>query len=469
MKTKKKIHNKISYIRKGDAIVLGGVFLMLIVLIMGISISVDHYKDTQLVRVQETMDVVSESQKEHFEEYINKKVEILQGLVAFTEINSMVSSKQQLFLEGRSDDLGFHHLFVIDSNGIGYYFEEGITRDQSGEQFFQDVMDHNVYVTQPFYGEDGAYMTVCTAIFNMSRKKVGALCGAVELKSLQSQFSESKAVYDGQMYLVDRTGRYISCNDMEKVYNQKSIYDESNSKLLLVRDAFSENCDQKGTVVINGVEYQTNVTYLEDYDWAIIQCVEKSAIYGELKIVDMFKYAALVIVAIIVVCVIRMAMYLNKSQMRISTDTLTGCNSRAAMETLLDTLEKSTDSTVTITYMDLNKFKYINDTYGHDKGDEILCVFTDVLRSVFYRKGYVGRMGGDEFMVVLVNTPEEEVEKLCRQVDETLQEESKKLEFDYTISASYGYASRPKGSRESLDSITVAADEKMYKYKEEHR
>ena len=63
MSENKRIPNKISYIRKGDAIVLGAVFLLLITLIMGISVTVEHYKETQRVRVQETMDVVSENHK----------------------------------------------------------------------------------------------------------------------------------------------------------------------------------------------------------------------------------------------------------------------------------------------------------------------------------------------------------------------------------------------------------------------
>lgn len=469
MKIKKKIPNKISYIRKSDLVVFGAVFILMIILIMGISISVEHHKKTQLIRVQETMDVISESHKNRFENYVDQKVEVLQGLVSFTEINTMIPQKQSVFLKGRSEELGFHHLFVMDMDGYGHYFDDGVVKDQSEEIFYRDVMSHHVYITQPFYAEHAAFMTVCTSIFDGSKQKVGVLCGAIELKSLQSEFSESKAAYDGQMYLVDRDGRYISCSDMDKVYKQLKIYKTKDSELSLVKDAFVRKSDQKGTVVLDGVEYLTNVSYLADYDWAIIQCVNKSAIYGELQIVDVFKYASLVIAVVIVVCVIRIAMYLSKSQKRVNTDTLTGCNSRAATERLLDTLEKFTDVPITIAYMDLNKFKYINDTYGHDKGDEILCIFTNVLSKVFDKKGFVGRMGGDEFMIMFVNTSDEEVEKLCIQVKEQLIEESKKLSIDYTISASYGYETRPKGSKESLDSITVKADEKMYRYKEENR
>ena len=124
---------------------------------------------------------------------------------------------------------------------------------------------------------------------------------------------------------------------------------------------------------------------------------------------------------------------------------------------------------IMIVYMDLNKFKLINDTYGHDMGDTVLCVFSKVLMEVFAKKGYVGRMGGDEFMIILLNNSEDELEDCCKTIVDKLKEESDKLALKYVISTSYGYATRGKGSDEPLSNIINMADEKMYQYKEEHR
>ena len=136
---------------------------------------------------------------------------------------------------------------------------------------------------------------------------------------------------------------------------------------------------------------------------------------------------------------------------------------------MLEYLNLTKKYDVGVVYLDLNKFKYINDTYGHDVGDRILCMFCEVLVEVFDKLGYVGRIGGDEFMVILLNQTEEEILNLCQKVQDALVEKSKELEFAYTISTSYGCAMRRRGSEEDLNDVVTKADERMYCYKENHR
>lgn len=135
------------------------------------------------------------------------------------------------------------------------------------------------------------------------------------------------------------------------------------------------------------------------------------------------------------------------------------------MEKLLAWLNKEKQYDITIVYFDLNHFKQLNDTYGHDTGDNILCIFSTLLTSIFGESGYVGRIGGDEFIVVLRNTSEEETLRLCNQVTIQLKEQSNALQLKHNLSTSYGYAIRKRGSTESLDNIITKADEAMYTYK----
>ena len=78
------------------------------------------------------------------------------------------------------------------------------------------------------------------------------------------------------------------------------------------------------------------------------------------------------------------------------------------------------------------------------------------------------RFQGDEFMVVLLNTKEEEITDLCEKADECLKERGKELEIAFPISTSYGFATRRRGSNEDLNDIVNKADERMYDYKESH-
>ena len=111
----------------------------------------------------------------------------------------------------------------------------------------------------------------------------------------------------------------------------------------------------------------------------------------------------------------------------------------------------------------------MNDTYGHDKGDELLCIFSKAIEATFGRVGFVGRMGGDEFIAILLDATESQIQELWKALEALLKEKSGKLEFDYEITSSYGYATRAVYGEESLSLILQYADERMYEYKALHR
>lgn len=466
---KKKISNKISYVKPIDAIMLFVVFCMFIFLIISVNIGTTKYKKNQVQMIQNSMEVLASNQKVQFEQFINNKVSLLQGLVKFPEIYKMDMEDQKTLIKGHSSALGFHHLFIMQDNGNGYYIEEELCRDQKNEPFFRDVMDNDVFITEPFYGGNATTMTISVSILDEDGKKVGALCGAIELKTIEQMFRENEMFLNGKSYLINREGNYVTAKDMQRVYKKTKIYDEENSEVSLINKAFDNNADQKGVITLNGIEYQTNVTYLPEFDWVIVQCIATEDIFKDLKYIDAWRYISLSIVAIIILCVIRITLYWNQSNKKMNVDTLTGCSSRVAMQNMLEHLNSKKKYNISIIYLDLNKFKSINDSYGHDYGDKVLCVFSDVLIEIFGEIGYVGRIGGDEFMVILLNAEENEITQLCEKVEKRLQEKSKELNLKDVISSSYGIATREKGSSEILHNIVNKADERMYRYKEQHR
>jgi diguanylate cyclase (GGDEF)-like protein len=95
----------------------------------------------------------------------------------------------------------------------------------------------------------------------------------------------------------------------------------------------------------------------------------------------------------------------NTKLLRTSTyDALTGLYNRPAFLNQLDKFlaqAKSNDTTLHLILLDLNKFKEINDTMGHDIGDELLINVADSLRGIVRKNDVVARLGGDEFAVLL--------------------------------------------------------------------
>ena len=117
----------------------------------------------------------------------------------------------------------------------------------------------------------------------------------------------------------------------------------------------------------------------------------------------------------------------------------------------------------TLFIFDLDDFKHVNDNYGHQVGDKTLKLFAEILRSYFHPDDIMGRVGGDEFMVlVLGDMPEEFALRRCR----SILHELKTTEIDDAkgITCSIGIAMDTQGH--SFQEMYQKADEALYKSKE---
>jgi diguanylate cyclase (GGDEF)-like protein/PAS domain S-box-containing protein len=93
----------------------------------------------------------------------------------------------------------------------------------------------------------------------------------------------------------------------------------------------------------------------------------------------------------------------QKSLRRIAfTDALTGFGNRAYLNRLLEQLYDANDTeSIALLFIDIDSFKDVNDTLGHEAGDQVLIEFASRLKRVFRDKDYLVRLGGDEFVVIL--------------------------------------------------------------------
>ena len=97
-----------------------------------------------------------------------------------------------------------------------------------------------------------------------------------------------------------------------------------------------------------------------------------------------------------------------------SHDELTGAYNRAGYDLVIESIESETTAFLLI---DADRFKDINDTYGHETGDKVLCKIARVLKKQFRSDDYVFRIGGDEFVVLMVHVNPELTELVINKVD----------------------------------------------------
>jgi diguanylate cyclase (GGDEF)-like protein len=112
--------------------------------------------------------------------------------------------------------------------------------------------------------------------------------------------------------------------------------------------------------------------------------------------------------------------------------------------------------------LDLDGFKPINDEFGHDVGDEVLQIVSERLLGCLRESDYVGRQGGDEFMLIFdaVNTTAQ-VEVFAKRVAQMIELPIHTSVGSLHVTGSLGFALFP-GSADDADALKTAADRAMY-------
>ena len=145
-------------------------------------------------------------------------------------------------------------------------------------------------------------------------------------------------------------------------------------------------------------------------------------------------------------------------------DGLTGAlNQRAFLERLELELQRArrTQVAVTLVMYDLDQFKALNDGHGHPAGDAALRSFTRILERNVRATDAVGRVGGDEFALILVGADAADTARILDRVATTLEEDPPALG---EVRASYGTARAPEDGL-TRDELVEAADRRLYDHK----
>ena len=145
-------------------------------------------------------------------------------------------------------------------------------------------------------------------------------------------------------------------------------------------------------------------------------------------------------------------------------DSLTGLpNRRLFYETLAKEVDAGSgqDRIVALLYLDLDRFKYINDTFGHSMGDELLRQVADRILGCTRVRDTVGRLGGDEFGVIAITSNElDDVANIAEKLIEALQQPFVLAGHDVTVTPSVGIALCPSDSTDT-EALVKYADMAM--------
>ncbi|NOH83340.1 GGDEF domain-containing protein [Vibrio sp. 03-59-1] len=160
---------------------------------------------------------------------------------------------------------------------------------------------------------------------------------------------------------------------------------------------------------------------------------------------------------------------LKHQKQQLNKDPLTSTYNKFGLEHITQSVldkSKKTQSNTSILIIDVDKFKKFNDTYGHLLGDKALITVTNHLKNNIRAADYLGRWGGDEFVIICPNTSENEAIKLMKRIQNSAM---KSLSIKaIPIRLSIG-ATTTNNSLDSFTQIFREADRALYQVKEQGR
>ena len=153
-------------------------------------------------------------------------------------------------------------------------------------------------------------------------------------------------------------------------------------------------------------------------------------------------------------------------------DDLTGLYNRRGFVTLAQQQLKLANRLMRkdfLVFVDLDRMKWINDTFGHQKGDEALAETADILKNTFRESDIVARIGGDEFAILTVETEDADIEAINARLQGNTRDRNGKGNRGFHLSMSVGITRYDPEHPCSIDELLAKADKLMYEQKRDRK
>lgn len=186
---------------------------------------------------------------------------------------------------------------------------------------------------------------------------------------------------------------------------------------------------------------------------------------GEIKTIYPWYYEIVKLKHALLLSVKNFSIKINEMDHYVNTDPLTGLMNRRGMNFFI-TNQMNEKNNLSILLIDIDFFKRINDTYGHDQGDSVLKYLAKTMQKSFRKNDVCCRYGGEEFIVVIPNTSQQDVYESAERFRKELATQT--IPNVGSITVSIGIASWPESS-EDISEVFKIADKYLYEAKNSGR
>ncbi len=449
--------------------------------------------------VQQSVEINSRSimmtdisrQSEHLRSILNIHYQYL------NEIAFVLGEAEELLSQENLDRLVTVHektelerIALIDEEGNAYY-DNGMVKNVAHRKYFQDALEGMQTISDPLESSvDQEIRVVLSVPVYKGDDIIGVFGGSFNVSAISRLLFAGLFGGEGNCCIVTSVGELIafeSGDASEEMFDYKTnmfeFYEEKNLKeedttLNSLKEEFQEG--NAGIVRLDLKERNESDRYLAYVplgynDWMICYTVPVETAQEDYEFIRKYELIFMGCFCILVAILVLYTAFRNKEENEklarsAQMDALTGLynkeNTQKVIDRMLNRKNQQNEKVFSgFMILDMDHFKDINDTFGHAVGDRVLQAFGELLQSQFRDEDVVGRIGGDEFVVLLYDIGSEENMKL-RVKD--LQQKIKTLDIPelqgHKLTSSAGIAFAPKDG-ECFMELYRRADNALYQIK----
>lgn len=365
---------------------------------------------------------------------------------------------------------------IIDKEGMLY--DGSNIQDVSSSVYFQNAIKGARYISKISRDKLNPtdYIVFAIPIY-IDDKVDGVVASRYEIEEFMELISNTQFEGKGTIMIMAEDGTMVSgyegMENYENLYDALSVpefhYDDED-----VMQEFKENVEHNisGFFRYLGSNNKYRYVYYQPIDregWTMISLVMAESLQNQYNEITQQSYL-LMIVNIIIFLGITLLMWqlyrkikqaAIESQLDPLTETYNKVSAKAICESYLKYSGK--EKKHACFFLDIDNFKDINDTYGHECGDIIIKDFSTALKSLFRSSDIISRFGGDEFFIFMKETPSMHlIEQKAKEIGDCLRD------HDPSATISIGIALYPQDGS-TYAQLQKHADEALYKAKELHR
>lgn len=397
------------------------------------------------------------------------------------------------------DDQGMEQIRVDRHGGGSYVVDSEDLQDKSNRYYVIDTLalpDQSVYysdfdlnveneiIVEPFELQ----FRISTPIYK-DDILYGMLIINYDIHYLLNEMHYYDDISSGTFYIIDEDGYYIYNNNPSVLYgfdlSERSSYlfnnmcedawqrisIDENTQFITDKGLFSVSIfDFSSILDSNGYSYygkSENVYFISMVSQEEIPYFIETFIFWNLVLLSItnnwYVIIFILFLSTIVAVFVYIRLYLNfETKQFASIDQLTNIyNRRMGIEQLEKLIEE--DNMLSLCFIDLNGLKSINDTYGHQMGDEFIVDVVNIIDQYVQFPDFLFRLGGDEFLIVS-HQNEDALRMLWTKIQNDFDQFNKLKANRYILSASHGIISYDKNMKD-VNQFIAAADHKMYEDK----